>query len=173
MAPILTIVPALSAWAVIPFDKMLILADINVGLLYLLAMTSIGVYGIIIAGWASNSKYALLGALRSAAQTISYELGMGFALAGVLILSYYSVFAGIAFSYMFKIFPFGLDNPSKYSTYYFSSFSDSISDSFFHLSKILKIFLFFFCFGFSLIESSSFIGSNSIINSSLMELFSI
>jgi NADH-quinone oxidoreductase subunit H len=66
---------------------MLILADINVGLLYLLAMTSIGVYGIIIAGWASNSKYALLGALRSAAQTISYELGMGFALAGVLIIA--------------------------------------------------------------------------------------
>jgi NADH-quinone oxidoreductase subunit H len=87
VAPILTIVPALSAWAVIPFDRMLILADINVGLLYLLAMTSIGVYGIIIAGWASNSKYALLGALRSAAQTISYELGMGFALAGVLIIS--------------------------------------------------------------------------------------
>ena len=87
VAPILTIVPALSAWAVIPFDKMLILADINIGLLYLLAMTSIGVYGIIIAGWASNSKYALLGALRSAAQTISYELGMGFALAGVLIIS--------------------------------------------------------------------------------------
>jgi NADH-quinone oxidoreductase subunit H len=87
VAPILTIFPALSAWAVIPFDKMLLLADINVGLLYLLAMTSIGVYGIIIAGWASNSKYALLGALRSAAQTISYELGMGFALAGVLIIS--------------------------------------------------------------------------------------
>jgi NADH-quinone oxidoreductase subunit H len=87
VAPILTIVPALSAWAVIPFDKMLVLADINVGLLYLLAMTSIGVYGIIIAGWASNSKYALLGALRSAAQTISYELGMGFSLAGVLIIS--------------------------------------------------------------------------------------
>lgn len=87
VAPILTIFPALSAWAVIPFDKMLALADINVGLLYLLAMTSIGVYGIIIAGWASNSKYALLGALRSAAQTISYELGMGFSLAGVLIIS--------------------------------------------------------------------------------------
>jgi len=87
VAPILTLAPALSAWAVIPFDKMLLLSDINVGLLYVLAMTSIGVYGIIIAGWASNSKYALLGALRSAAQTISYELGMGFALAGVLIIS--------------------------------------------------------------------------------------
>jgi NADH-quinone oxidoreductase subunit H len=87
IAPVLTLAPALSAWAVIPFDKMLLLSDINVGLLYVLAMTSIGVYGIIIAGWASNSKYALLGALRSAAQTISYELGMGFALAGVLIIS--------------------------------------------------------------------------------------
>ena len=87
IAPVLTLAPALAAWAVIPFDKMLLLSDINVGLLYVLAMTSIGVYGIIIAGWASNSKYALLGALRSAAQTISYELGMGFALAGVLIIS--------------------------------------------------------------------------------------
>lgn len=87
VAPILAIGPALAAWAVIPFDQGFVLADINVGLLYLLAMTSLAVYGIVIAGWASNSKYAFLGALRSAAQIISYEIPMGFALVGVLIAS--------------------------------------------------------------------------------------
>ena len=87
LAPVLTIGPALAAWAVIPFSPQLVLANINVGLLYLLTMTSLGVYGIVIAGWASNSKYALLGALRSAAQIISYEIAMGFALVGVLMLS--------------------------------------------------------------------------------------
>lgn len=87
IAPILAFGPALAAWAVIPFDQDLVLADINVGLLYLFAMTSVGVYGIIIAGWASNSKYAFLGALRSAAQIISYEIPMGFALVGVLMCS--------------------------------------------------------------------------------------
>jgi NADH-quinone oxidoreductase subunit H len=85
VAPVLAIGPALAAWAVIPFDSGLVLANINVGLLYLLAMTSLAVYGIVIAGWASNSKYAFLGALRSAAQIISYEIPMGFALVGVLI----------------------------------------------------------------------------------------
>lgn len=85
IAPILALAPALAAWAVIPFDDGLVLADVNAGLLYILAMTSLGVYGIIIAGWASNSKYAFLGAMRSAAQIVSYEIAMGFALVGVLI----------------------------------------------------------------------------------------
>lgn len=85
LAPVLSIVPALAAWAVIPFDNHLVLADINAGLLYVLALTSMGVYGIIIAGWASNSKYAFLGSMRSAAQIVAYEIAMGFALVGVLI----------------------------------------------------------------------------------------
>jgi NADH-quinone oxidoreductase subunit H len=85
IAPVLAIAPALAAWAVIPFDDGMALADINAGLLYLLALTSLGVYGIIIAGWASNSKYALLGAMRSAAQIVAYEIAMGFALVGVIM----------------------------------------------------------------------------------------
>lgn len=85
VAPVLAIGPALAAWAVMPFDAELILADIDAGLLYILAITSMGVYGIVIAGWASNSKYAFLGALRSAAQVVSYEIAMGFALVGVLV----------------------------------------------------------------------------------------
>jgi len=85
LAPILTIAPAFAAWAVIPFDVGLVLADVNAGLLYVLAMTSIAVYGVIIAGWASNSKYAFLGSLRSAAQIVSYEIAMSFALVGVLM----------------------------------------------------------------------------------------
>jgi NADH-quinone oxidoreductase subunit H len=84
-APMLAIAPALAAWAVLPFDAELVLSDINAGLLYILALTSLGVYGIIIAGWASNSKYAFLGAMRSAAQIVSYEIAMGFALVGVLV----------------------------------------------------------------------------------------
>ena len=84
-APVLALAPSLAAWATIPFDSHLVLADINAGLLYVLALTSLGVYGIIIAGWASNSKYAFLGAMRSAAQIVSYEIAMGFALVGVLI----------------------------------------------------------------------------------------
>jgi len=85
MAPMLSIAPALAAWAVIPFDDGMVLADVNAGLLYILALTSMGVYGVIIAGWASNSKYAMLGALRSAAQVVAYEIAMGFALVGVLM----------------------------------------------------------------------------------------
>jgi NADH-quinone oxidoreductase subunit H len=85
VAPMLSIGPALAAWAVFPFDAGLVLADVNAGLLYILAMTSLGVYGVIIAGWASNSKYAFLGAMRSAAQIVSYEIAMGFALVGVLV----------------------------------------------------------------------------------------
>jgi NADH-quinone oxidoreductase subunit H len=84
-APVLALAPALAAWAVIPFDDGMALANVNAGLLYILAMTSLGVYGIIIAGWASNSKYAFLGALRSSAQIVSYELAMGFALVCVLL----------------------------------------------------------------------------------------
>ena len=87
LGPILAIAPALAAWAVIPFGEGLVLADINAGLLYVLAITSMGVYGVIIAGWASNSKYAFLGAMRSAAQIVSYEIAMGFALVGVLMAS--------------------------------------------------------------------------------------
>ncbi len=85
LAPLITLVPAFAAWAVVPFDAKVVLSNANAGLLYLLAMTSLGVYGIIIAGWASNSKYALLGAMRSAAQVVSYEIAMGFAMVGVLI----------------------------------------------------------------------------------------
>ncbi|MCC7410404.1 MAG: NADH-quinone oxidoreductase subunit NuoH [Gammaproteobacteria bacterium] len=85
LAPILALGPALAAWAVVPFDAGMVLADINAGLLYVLALTSMGVYGVIIAGWASNSKYAFLGAMRSAAQIVAYEIAMGFALVGVLI----------------------------------------------------------------------------------------
>ncbi|MEQ1667139.1 MAG: NADH-quinone oxidoreductase subunit NuoH [Sulfuriferula sp.] len=85
LAPVLTIAPALAAWAVIPFSPELVLANVDAGLLYILAMTSVGVYGVIIAGWASNSKYAFLGSLRSAAQIVSYEIAMGFALVGVLM----------------------------------------------------------------------------------------
>jgi NADH-quinone oxidoreductase subunit H len=81
----IAIAPALAAWAVFPFDEGLVLADIHAGLLYILALTSLGVYGVIIAGWASNSKYALLGAMRSAAQIVAYEIAMGFALVGVLV----------------------------------------------------------------------------------------
>ena len=85
IAPLLSIGPALAAWAVIPFDPTLVLANANAGLLYILALTSVGVYGVILAGWASNSKYAFIGCMRSAAQIVSYEIAMGFALVGVLM----------------------------------------------------------------------------------------
>jgi NADH-quinone oxidoreductase subunit H len=88
LAPSLVLTPALAAWAVIPFGPESALANIDAGLLYILAMTSVGVYGVIIAGWASNSKYAFLGSLRSAAQIVAYELAMGFALVGVLLAAH-------------------------------------------------------------------------------------
>jgi NADH-quinone oxidoreductase subunit H len=87
IAPLLTLAPGFAAWAVISFDQGVALSHIDAGLLYLLAMTSLGVYGVILAGWASNSKYAFLGAMRSAAQIVSYEIAMGFALVGVLVAS--------------------------------------------------------------------------------------
>ncbi|HSX20474.1 MAG TPA: NADH-quinone oxidoreductase subunit NuoH [Gammaproteobacteria bacterium] len=86
-APLLSLVPCLAAWAVMPFAPHIAIADINVGLLFLFAMTSLGVYGVILSGWSSNSKYALLGAMRSAAQIVAYEIPMGFALLGVLMAS--------------------------------------------------------------------------------------
>ena len=85
IAPIFSLTPALAGWAVIPFSEGIVLANINAGVLYLFAMSSLGVYGVLIAGWASNSKYAMIGALRSAAQTVSYEIAMGFAFVGVLL----------------------------------------------------------------------------------------
>ena len=87
IAPMLAIAPALAAWAVIPFTDTLVLANIDASLLYILAITSMGVYGVILSGWASNSKYAFLGAMRSAAQMVSYEIAMGFALITVLMIA--------------------------------------------------------------------------------------
>jgi len=87
LAPVLALVPAFVVWAVVPFSDNFVIADIDAGLLYILALTSLGVYGVIIAGWASNSKYAFLGAMRSAAQIVAYEIAMGFALVGVLMAS--------------------------------------------------------------------------------------
>ncbi|CAK0769177.1 NADH-quinone oxidoreductase subunit H 2 [Gammaproteobacteria bacterium] len=85
LAPVLTIATALGAWAVIPFSDTLVVSNLSAGLLYILAVSSMGVYGIIIAGWASNSKYAFLGSIRSAAQMVSYEIAMGFSLVGVVM----------------------------------------------------------------------------------------
>ncbi|HWN45968.1 MAG TPA: NADH-quinone oxidoreductase subunit NuoH [Steroidobacteraceae bacterium] len=85
IAPMITLIPAFAIWAVIPLDPNLVIANVNAGLLYVLALTSVGVYGVILAGWASNSKYAFLGAMRSAAQIVAYEIAMGFALVGVIM----------------------------------------------------------------------------------------
>ena len=85
IAPIISMTTAVAAWAVIPFDKTMVLANINAGVLYTFALSSLGVYGVLIAGWASNSKYAMFGAMRAAAQSISYEIAMGFALVGVMM----------------------------------------------------------------------------------------
>lgn len=85
IAPLFALAPSLAGWAVIPFSEGIVLANINAGVLYLFAMSSLGVYGVLIAGWASNSKYAMFGALRSAAQTVSYEIAMGFSFVGVLL----------------------------------------------------------------------------------------
>ena len=85
IAPILSLVPAMTAWTIIPFGKGLAISNVNAGVLFIFAMTSLGVYGVLTAGWASNSKYAIYGALRSAAQVISYEIALGFALVGVLL----------------------------------------------------------------------------------------
>jgi NADH-quinone oxidoreductase subunit H len=87
IAPALSLMPALAAWAVVPFADGWVLSDIDAGLLYILAITSMGVYGVIVAGWASNSKYAFIGAMRSAAQIVAYEIAMGFALVTVLMLA--------------------------------------------------------------------------------------
>ncbi len=115
-APILSLAPALAAWAVIPFADGWQIANVNAGLLYVLAMTSIGVYGVIIAGWASNSKYAFLGAMRSAAQIVAYEIAMGFALIGVVMMSgslhlgdiVSSQAGGIFNWYLFPLFPLAI-----------------------------------------------------------------
>jgi len=87
LAPVVTLMPALAAWAVVPFGPELVLANVNAGLLYVMAITSVGVYGVIVAGWASNSKYAFLAAMRASAQMLSYELAIGFVLVTVLLVS--------------------------------------------------------------------------------------
>ena len=86
-APVIMLVPSLLVWSVIPLSEYFVIADINAGLLFILALTSLSVYGVILAGWASNSKYAFLGSMRSAAQIIAYEIAMGFALVGVLMVA--------------------------------------------------------------------------------------
>jgi NADH-quinone oxidoreductase subunit H len=85
VAPLLVLIPALAAWSVMPFSANWVLANINAGVLFLFAMSSLGIYGVLLAGWSSNSKYALLGTMRSAAQVVSYEIAMGFAFVGVLL----------------------------------------------------------------------------------------
>lgn len=98
LAPVVTLMPALAAWAVMPLGPEMVLADVNAGLLYILAITSLGVYGVLVAGWSSNSKYALLGGLRAAAQVLSYELAIGFVLVTVLLVSGTLNLSGIVMS---------------------------------------------------------------------------
>lgn len=113
VAPVLAMAPALSAWAVIPFNVGWVNADVNAGLLYLFAMTSLGIYGVLVAGWASNSKYSFLGAMRAAAQMVSYEIAMSFTFVGVLLLSHslnlsqivLSQMGGIWHWYAWPLFP--------------------------------------------------------------------
>src|SRR5512143_402672 len=113
LAPLLATGTAIAAWAAVPLSGDIVISDINACLLYLLAMTSVGVYGIILAGWASNSKYAFLGCLRSAAQIVSYEIAMGFALVGVLMaanrLNLSDIVrgqdGGLAYWYFIPLFP--------------------------------------------------------------------
>ncbi len=113
LAPVLAFTPALAAWAVVPLSDRWVLADIDASLLYILALTSMGVYGVIIAGWASNSKYAFLGAMRSAAQIVAYEIAMGFALVGVLMAAgslnlqeiVLAQAGGLHHWYLFPLFP--------------------------------------------------------------------
>lgn len=114
LAPVLALIPAFAAWAVIPFGPDWVIANVNAGLLYLFAMTSLGVYGVILAGWASNSKYAMYGALRASAQVVSYELAMGFALVGVVLAAGSTNLNNIIFAqsggfwhwYFIPLFPF-------------------------------------------------------------------
>ncbi|AFZ83800.1 NADH-quinone oxidoreductase subunit H [Candidatus Kinetoplastibacterium blastocrithidii (ex Strigomonas culicis)] len=111
ISPVITLMPALAAWAVIPFGPEIVLANVNAGLLYVMAITSIGVYGVVIAGWASNSKYALLGSLRASAQMISYELAVSFIMVVVLMVSKSLNISDIVFSqnkgwFFDKGFPF-------------------------------------------------------------------
>ncbi|GJG93274.1 NADH-quinone oxidoreductase subunit NuoH [Cupriavidus pauculus] len=87
VAPLMVLVPAVAVWAVIPFQAEVVMANVNAGLLYVMAISSVGVYGVILAGWASNSKYAFIGAMRAAAQMVSYEIAMGFALVTVLMVA--------------------------------------------------------------------------------------
>jgi len=113
IAPMISFATALAGWAIVPFDQGVVLANLNAGVLYSLALSSLGVYGILIAGWASNSKYALFGALRAAAQSISYEIAMGFALVGVMMaansLNFQAIIAaqsgGIWHWYWLPLFP--------------------------------------------------------------------
>ncbi len=102
-APVLAIMPALAAWAVVPFGPDMVLANVNAGLLYIMAITSVGVYGVVIAGWASNSKYAFLGALRSAAQIVSYEIAMGFALVTVLMIRPFTIQANLELFHLMMV----------------------------------------------------------------------
>ena len=122
LAPIMALAPALAAWAVVPFSEGMALTNLNAGLLYLLAMTSLGVYGIIIAGWASNSKYAFIGAVRSAAQIVSYEIPMGFALVCVLMVSQSMNLGDIVRGQQDGITLFGWNMPGLFGWYFIPLF---------------------------------------------------